>query len=433
MNSGRIRRNPRGIAKIHEKIAELNGLTFPHTLYHYTSSTVLDILLKSKQFWATNIFYLNDAQEYYKGISSLSKLFADNSEYLEVLEDIKQDNGCSYEGIFSVSFSQQEDNLHQWITYAKQGGVCIGLDFYLLKNYKLVLEGMKNTYATSIDCCKVLAKARYLEDKPNEWMKAINEAINEETKSSDDGSGGRIEEAIVDDGKQRIKDYLRLVASYCKDSAFKIEDEYRSVFFPLFSLGFDMPKLFYYVTPAGIIRPYVKVGFLETDSSKNLSNLPIKSITIGPAGNQQSVFDSVVHRVRFGQPNVMDYWKKKEGIGFKNNFMDYFFGSLQDYAEQNASRVGEKEIKKVYQELFEFWRSVHKKYSDTDKSKLSNKDYFPGEDECVQLIRDKNADWFAKDDSGVDRSAEIIKHIKKNHFFTKEGIWIKKSQIPYVY
>ena len=72
--------------------------------------------------------------------------------------------------------------------------------------------------------------------------------------------------------------------------------------------------IFSHVTPSGIIRPFLKVGFKETQDSEGISPLPIRSIMIGPAGNQQSVFDSEVHRVRFGETNVWDYWEKRYRI-----------------------------------------------------------------------------------------------------------------------
>lgn len=56
---------------------------------------------------------------------------------------------------------------------------------------------------------------------------------------------------------------------------------------------------------------------------------------IGPAGNQQSVFDSVVHRVRFGETNVWDYWEKDDCSAFKRNYMEYYCGSIQEYLKKN--------------------------------------------------------------------------------------------------
>ena len=35
--------------------------------------------------------------------------------------------------------------------------------------------------------------------------------------------------------------------------------------------------------------------------------LPLKSITVGPSGSQQSVFDSIVHRIKYGETKVYDY------------------------------------------------------------------------------------------------------------------------------
>ena len=42
-------------------------------LYHYTSTAVLDSLLSNATFWASNIYYLNDASEFQTGIEALKK------------------------------------------------------------------------------------------------------------------------------------------------------------------------------------------------------------------------------------------------------------------------------------------------------------------------------------------------------------------------
>lgn len=68
-------------------------------------------------------------------------------------------------------------------------------------------------------------------------------------------------------------------------------------------------KVQYFVMPHGVLRPYinVKFGYIMKDSNKFIPMIPIKSIIIGPSGRQQAVFDSVVHRLVYGENNIDPY------------------------------------------------------------------------------------------------------------------------------
>lgn len=441
--TGLTAKNPRPVQVIHAIISQNRNA--PKELYHYTSMTVMDSLLTSGQFWASNIFYLNDAEEYYKGIKYLIDLYSAQPKYVEILREILNDNGNSSQGVFSLSFSTQNDNLHQWITYAKEGGVCIGLDNERLKKYRIALEGKenKNIKHNEYGFCKdVIKQAIYLTKKAvgkSKIDKMLQKALmleidNEEDRNTvlNEMSAGDFSDAT----KDGIKEYYRLWVSYCKHSAFEIEKEYRAVFSPIFAKHASPPTIFYHVTPSGIIRPFLKVGFKETEDSEGISPLPIRSIMIGPAGNQQSVFDSVVHRVRFGETNVWDYWEKDDYIAFKRNYMEYYCGAIQEYLKKNSlERIREQNLTILNQALRDLWRTSNKKRLKKDIKRLDSGEYFPNDNECVQAIKDKKikVENEASADPNDKTVNEILKYIQKNHFFTKEGIWIKKSQIPYVF
>jgi len=441
--TGLTAKNPRPVQVIHAIISQ--NSTAPKELYHYTSMTVMDSLLTSGQFWASNIFYLNDAEEYYKGIKYLINLYLAQPEYVKLLREILNDNGSSSQGVFSLSFSTQNDNLHQWITYAKEGGVCIGLDNERLQEYSIALEGKdnKNIKHNEYGSCKdVITQAIYLTNEAvskSEIDDMLQRALTWEIENKEDQnrvkdelSAGTFSEVTTDG----IKDYYRLWVSYCKDSAFEIENEYRAVFSPIFAKYASPPTVFYHVTPSGIIRPFLKAGFKETQDSEGISPLPIRSITIGPAGNQQSVFDSVVHRVRFGETNVWDYWEKDDYTAFKRNYMEYYCGAIQEYLKKNnLEKIREQNLTTVNQRLRDLWRTSNKKRLKKDIKRLDSGKYFPEDNDCVKEIRDKGITVESEVcvDSNDKTANEILRYIQKNHFFTKEGIWIKKSQIPYVF
>lgn len=134
-------------------------------LYHYTSTAVLDSLLSNATFWASNIYYLNDASEFQTGIEALKNAFSKSFDADEIeleecrkiceecIDNIEEWNGYTWPGIFSVSFSIKEDVLNQWITYAKEGGVCIEFDSKIMwgnvkpENYLFITEDSEKTFS----------------------------------------------------------------------------------------------------------------------------------------------------------------------------------------------------------------------------------------------------------------------------------------------
>ena len=443
MSTGYTRKNPFAIAIMHRNISD-NNPPKPEILYHYTSMTVMDSLLTKSQFWASSIYYLNDAEEYYNGISYLIDLFSAEKTksglaLKKILQSIRDDNGYSFEGMFSLSFSTQSDNLHQWITYAKEGGVCIGLDNNHLSNRIIFLDGMEDNYLGK--CSDVITKARYLSKNAIKTEKVKNMLKEALTVCFDEDARDKII-AEFENGElsieteSRVKDYFRLFVSYCKNAAFKMENEYRGVFYPLFAKHTVPPTIFYHVTSAGIVRPYIKVGFNEPDVYEGICPLPIKSISIGPAGNQQAVFNSVVHRVKYGTLKTWDYWEHKENGEFKKNFIDYVCGALEEFTVRNTKKVSEEVVKGVFTGLIQDWMlQTDMRYASPEEQKtLMSQKYMPTDDLCCKRCKKKGVfEEGGQTDSKDTNEEEILKYIRKNNYFSKEGIWVKKSQIPYVF
>lgn len=129
-------------------------------VYHYTSMDAFLKLLesikdtsdkKSFAFWATNIFFLNDPQEYVYGQKillevlkeiefsknvnydlRLSSFFEnDENELLnKLLDDIHKKNQSPY----VISFSRNEDSIPMWLNYGDRGkGICLAFAEYRSK------------------------------------------------------------------------------------------------------------------------------------------------------------------------------------------------------------------------------------------------------------------------------------------------------------
>lgn len=428
------------VSKYHEMISEINKDSEDSSFFHYTTVEVMDHILSDACFWASNIYYLNDAKEYYSGIQYLDRLFdsatADNTQIQKLLNNIKYDDGKSSLGIFSISFSKQEDNLHQWITYSKESGICLELDRQRLKfnkenmrsilcyrikgfdrfskycNTSVVLcpikyadtnepDINKDTVKGIIECFALATvnvvtnvKSIYDSNNPNKYnsiflteAKKINNTFDSNPKVLSNG----VDENLIkiwESKSEQAKSFLRLLASYYKMNAFSEESEYRAAFLPC-----EYPEeveIKYAIRKNGIIRPYIEIAFQK--SAGKFGNcetaLPIKSIMVGPSGNQQAVFDSVVHRVKYGKMKVWCY----EGDELERKREEYIIGSIErykcDYPEEDIENIKSKIIDQLLNER----------------------------DEC--------------DDVHVQK---VVKSIKQSNYFSKEGIWIKKSKIPYIF
>ncbi|MBR4050600.1 MAG: DUF2971 domain-containing protein [Clostridia bacterium] len=394
------------------------------TLDHYTSTEVLNALLKSATFWASNIFYLNDASEFNTGIKKLNNLLS--QETIEFLDKASFKVESTNPGLYTISFSDNSDLLQQWITYAKESGVCVELDKTLLKlkDFTLVLEQEE-----SID--DPFIKGGF----PHEPLQVIHYSIYDEDKSLTEKSlkyefnslmyDCTHEDGTVYDGKTNYWNdekylfeqvsFLRLIATYFKNSSFAIEKEIRASFFAL-RIGNTKSKLNYFHKDNGILRPYCNAMF----AYKGSPMLPLKAIVVGPSGTQQAVFDSVVHRIKYGECNVWDYYKQSR-ITFDNNFCEYVYGALERFIDSNFYTINMVTANKIFEKLKTDWeiettRELDLK-TDSFQQKLSTSDFFNVENDFL-------------DNNLVER---VYTEIRRNNYFTKEGVWIKKSQIPYIF
>lgn len=382
-------------------------------IFHYTNTEVLNIILSNATLRASHVLYLNDAEEYYKGMDVIKKTIDSDVDF----EDFND-----MQGIFSISFSKSNDLLSQWITYAKESGVSIEFDDRLLslrdeEGMPRFVFGIEDDSSKEdkiytnlvFDTSKVLHEIIYV----SEYEEKIRDKIKESYKKTceTDISG------------------MPLYATYIKDQSFEAEKEIRAAFIYhqlIESLDKNAkkycPKLNYYRTDKGILRPFINVQFLyftekdRNDSGEYTSMLPLKSITIGPSGNQQAVFDSVVHRIKYGEIAVYDYSDDDEL--FKTNF-DSYLNDIHNWMAMkghfnvslNTALVKESDI----------WDAIKEQLIHQWKNNFPDKGY---------LIDKTDSDDLVSDSEDIKY---IVKEINKHFYFSKEGIIIKKSKIPYIF
>lgn len=119
------------------------GTTLPETLWHYTGSEALANILQSKELWATNCLYLNDASEFIfsaRVIASVLDEVIDEETTTEVRtalvrlqELVASAHPLVTPPLYIVSFAGHRDRLSLWRGYRKAGDtINVGLDGFTL-------------------------------------------------------------------------------------------------------------------------------------------------------------------------------------------------------------------------------------------------------------------------------------------------------------
>jgi hypothetical protein len=125
-------------------------LTTPEVLFHYTSPSGFAGILKHSELWATDVRFLNDAQELQYAWdafrSTLAKRSAEETPYseaykaeLKAIKSVKAENIDAMEmRIFAACLSELSDDVPQWRSYALDGrGVALGFDFESIRTLKI--------------------------------------------------------------------------------------------------------------------------------------------------------------------------------------------------------------------------------------------------------------------------------------------------------
>lgn len=335
---------------IYAAIQESIDVTKPSHVYHYTSTEVLDKILANASFRASNIYYLNDTREYLEGLEQLTQIVCAGEDtlfsketMLECLEELKETNRNDWAGLYTISFSNQRDNLQSWITYAKESGVCLELDAETLTardsidpypyTPRLVLaqKSSDDKVVDTIACDVCLNPVDYknsqsLEILSNAFIKYYN---NGTPIKKGDGTDYSKDQNFWKSKKAILKPFLQLAASFFKESSFNGEHELRLSFFPaaeeLADSSISEVEIKYQCVRGGVLRPYIDIFFMGLPG--RFEACPISSIMIGPSGRQQAVFDSVVHRIKYGKCALWPFSTEK-----KNKLLNEYLNTCEKFA-----------------------------------------------------------------------------------------------------
>lgn len=414
-------------------------------IFHYTGTEVLEALLSSGTFWATNLYYLNDASEYKTGIECLRKAMntktnhvnEDTKEFiLKCINEIGELDGYTWPGVFSISFSLKEDVLNQWITYAKEGGVCIGFDKDILfedSSLKIIEKCEKKILDVPKEC---LARMHYNENAEDSLLNAkkIINAIKETLKGYI--LAGKITHKVFEEHEDVIKLWLILLASYFKNGDFSMEEEARMVF-PILSLNDTSADIFYHKNSSGILRPYIKILFKQCGEPviNYIDALPITSIMVGPAGSQKTLFSSIVHRVEYGKSCIWKYEPEK----LKCLFLEYVNSCLLYCTDTLKKEITDKykrdeTAKEIVYKLFNNWNNrLLDKYELEDVEIIESNYKYQASNRAQLKSIGKGGQSKLAESNEHNEINRVLNKWCKNNYFTKQGVWIKRSSIPYVY
>jgi len=279
----------------------LKAIDFEDTekpLYHYTPADAMKNIIENKQFYLTDVNFVNDLFET-KHVTSLLAELLENPELLkdedfDLKKSIMEIADKSQTRAFILSFSKHDDELSMWNYYTGKTGYSLEID---LEQFKKRL-GIKEDYTNIWDNIKPA------DEKEKSDKKIQNKNFKLKNSLKDNPFAPVILGRIIYD-KEQQKELLKKIIEfnkkwateesqpYCeafmpvifsritpfvKSDHFKVEDEVRLAII-VDEDKFDISDFMNFRSSNNMIVPY-----LILDLSTHLQYL-IKRVTIGPPGN----------------------------------------------------------------------------------------------------------------------------------------------------
>lgn len=271
--------------------------------FHYTSLENCINMLKHQEgvfeIWASHLSYLNDKEELINGMNLIGRKVEDLllskgdnlSDWIEEYKETRIDQEVMLNEVYIACFCSKRSLLSQWKYYGKNSGIAIeyNLDRCEYSGYIAGIESIK--YEEQHFICNNALKVIYDNmDKQEIIDKFITKHIYDVFYKE---MGDEIEK------KRQIFREMNELYSWAplfKHDSFKEESESRLLFRPIYINNNDAGKLINYRVSDGKIVPYMKIK-IRGKMEGNVREPVIKSLTVGPGGNQDLVFEALKHLV----------------------------------------------------------------------------------------------------------------------------------------
>lgn len=279
---------------------------YNETAYQYTNLHVVDDILSTGFVHASEIYFLNDTDEYKIGYKALYKKMHGKT--------ISEDYLKNEFGFFSISFTEKKDDIPQYMIYSGEIGVSIGYDFGFEKwgsfyyfNSDYNIEMLKPMIA----CGKsgkddifgfFISVPKYVEycDKTRA-TKVINAIYDNFIKESKEINEQLYESqtAYVIPCFIKNKDFIsekevRITVVACEDKI----DSFNKESFGYRKENVLKTKIEFLKSKNKWLKPYISVFY--ADGNKNIG-WPIKEIWVGPGKDQNRAFESLKMRLEYGK------------------------------------------------------------------------------------------------------------------------------------
>lgn len=256
-------------------------------LYHYTSVKTIDLIIKNRCIWATDVTKLNDRKEqkiWFEIFDKVIESFASKEDYdlhKEIIGEIciEIENYKNNYDSFISSFSEKEDLLSQWRAYGDNGeGICIAFDIREFLDMLYADNKNPNLYNGKLD----YNYQAVFEDTYKLIYDIVNYFHNQKISLSE--FKNKIDNTTFFNEKcEQI--WLRIQDS--KDSSFFEESEFRLFLHQLKDKPIKTVDTF---ERNKRLIPYVKLEFGDKP-------IPIRKIIIGPACKEYEDLKSGIERL----------------------------------------------------------------------------------------------------------------------------------------
>lgn len=240
--------------------------TPPERLYHYTNTSGLIGIFKSKELWATDVLYTNDRTEVLHTLALLIDLVmsAKPDRRIDVAADtmlIAAETLYEIVEVFAISLCAKDDLLSQWRGYGRTSGYSLGFDASLLKRLS------SNDVMLTPVLYDTAEQKRLISDLVDRWRVMFKGA------NAQDFDYQRRRLAAFVFGQA-----LSFLEASFKNVAFEEEEEWRLVYRRQVLLQYEGPLPVDFRERLGMVMPYARFPLppITEDSA------PVRRIVLGP-------------------------------------------------------------------------------------------------------------------------------------------------------